>query len=263
MFPAEVFTEYLIGSVNKVNPRYRLSVQSANLSLPFGVRFQQADLFLKETPDMEVFSADSLRISPEIWSFLKGQSGFVFNCNAYGGNLKGWFRFPNNGIMHPFSASIKLKDVLIEDYTYFSVLIRRNSTGVLSGVVMYDGLTDGTGEVNLKITDGRLELQEPFFNLDSVEFEELLIKLALKEQKIDLSHVKLKGQEIQGTLSGTIRLNRDFPESSLDLKGTMEITSSFFKGGMKNSDIARFQEEPLKLPFVIYGTIREPKFKLT
>ena len=83
-----------------------------------------------------------------------------------------------------------------------------------------------------------------------------------KEQKIELSHVKLKGRKIQGTLSGKIRLKRDYLKSSLDLKGTIELFSALFTSETGNSDAAEFHRKPLKFKFTIYGTITEPKFKL-
>ncbi len=261
-FPSDAFRDYLITSVNTMNPRFQFSVEDARPSLPFGVKFRQAELSLKEDPDLRLFIAESLMIRPEIWSFLKGKSGFIFSCDAYGGNLRGHLRFSENGFTPPFSTSIKLKDIIIDDYSYLSALIGRNSSGVLGGAVTYKGLTDGTGEANLKITDGSMELLEPFLNLDAIEFDELLVKLVLKKQKIELSHVKLKGRKIQGTMAGTIKLKRDFLKSSLDMKGTVELLTTLFNSDTGNPDTGELTGEPLKMPFAVYGTITEPKLEL-
>ncbi len=262
-FPSEDFRDYLISSAGRADPRFLLSIEDARLSLPFGVKFLQAELSLKEKPDMQFFIAESLMVRPEIWSFLTGESGYIFNCHAYGGDLRGHLRFAENGIQPPFSTSIKLKDISIDDYNCLSVLTGCNASGILDGAVTYKGLADGTGEANLRISGGTVELLEPFLNIDIIEFDELLAKLSLKAQKIDLSHVKLKGREIQGTLTGTIRLNREFLKSSLDLKGTIELLSGLFKGNTGNPAGTGGNKEPLTFPFTIHGTIMEPKFKLT
>jgi len=259
LFPSDVFRQYLITTANTANPRFRVSAEDARLWLPFGVKFHQTQIFLKEMPDMEIFHAERLMIRPAIGSLLKGRSGFVFDCNAYEGNLSGDLQFSKKGITSPFSTSIKLEKVSIGDYNYLSVLTRRNLSGILDGRIIFRGLTDGTGEADLKITDGGVELKEPLFNLESINFDELDIKLVLRDQKVELSHVKMRGREVQGVLAGTIRLKRDLLKSGLDLRGSIEMGGDLFKGSMGNAETSR----PLKLPFVIQGTIMEPRFRLT
>ncbi|OQX64825.1 MAG: hypothetical protein B5M55_05400 [Desulfococcus sp. 4484_242] len=79
-------------------------------------------------------------------------------------------------------------------HAYLSSLTGQNTGGILDGTVTYHGLINGTGEANLKISSRRIELPEPFFNLDAIEFAEARIKVVLGNRRIEVPHVKLKGR---------------------------------------------------------------------
>lgn len=260
-FPAEAFKDYLKTAVSREYPELELSVGGARPCLPFGVKFSQTELTLKENPVARIFISKSLKIRPAIGSFLRGNPGYVFHCNAYGGRLNGDFRFAKDRSGPLFSASVKLRDIHLDDLQYLPSLLGQNASGILGGVITYRGLTDGTGEAHLKISDGNVVLQEPFFNLEVINFNELMVKLALKQRTLEVSHAKMKGPEIQGTLIGTIGLKKDFLKSILNLKGTIEILSALFQSSENESDVARFLKEPVKIPFRVRGTIQKPNFK--
>jgi len=206
-------------------------------------------------------------IRPAIWSLMQGKSRYRFNCRAYGGNLIGSLQFSENSMKPRFSTSVELTNINIDDFTIPSTVIGFDSTGTLDGTISYSEqtylLADGTGEANLNILNGKITLFEQFFNLDSIDFDELLIKLSLRDQKIELSHVKLKGPKIQGTLSGSIRLKTDFLKSGLDLTGTIELLDALFEIEKGRLDTAKLPRQLMQLPFTIHGTIAEPKFNFT
>ena len=261
-FPSDAFRNHIQASASRKNPQLLLSVGNARLSFPFGLKLLQTELSKKINPDMRLFMADSLLIRPEIWSFLRGN----FNCRAYDGDLMGHIHFLEDGLPPSFSVSIKLKDICIDHYAPLAALIGRNAKGILCGTVTYSGqdnlLKKGAGEANLRISEGSVNLLQPFLQLESIDFDELRAKLVFKNQKIDVSHVKLEGREIQGTLSGTIRLRKEFLKSGLDLKGTIELLPAAFLNGENGAlDTEMFSEQALESPFTISGTIAKPRFK--
>ena len=267
-FPSDAFRDYLQATAGRAGPRYLLSIGEVRPSLPFGLKFLQTELAPKENPDMSLFTADSLVIRPQIWSFLQGNPGYCFDCLAYDGALKGCARFEKRGVKAPFTTSIELKDISIDNYAFLPALIGRGVKGTLGGTVTYRGqsnlFAEGTGEANIKISDGKVEFLLPVLSLESIDFKELLLRLVLEKQKIDLSHVELKGRDINGTLSGSISLKKEFLESDLDIKGMVEPLAAFV-GGLKGAlNIIPFSEHVLKkgrLYFSIQGTLTEPEFK--
>ncbi len=103
-------------------------------------------------------------------------------------------------------------------------------------------------------------------DVEAIEFDEILIKLALQNQRVDLNHVELKGREISGTLSGTINLKKDLLKSSLDLSGSIEPFADFFKSLTGTRDTMKLFQQRLKrgrLLFTIRGTISNPRMRFT
>jgi len=267
-FPSDAIEDYLQATVDRVNPRFVLSVDNISPSFTFGLKFLKTKLSFQANPDNILFRADSILIRPTIWSFLQGKFKYCFKCLAYDGVLKGCVNFQKNSIEAPFTALIELKDISIGDYDNLPGMIGRHIKGVLDGTIIYSGqynvLIDGIGEADLRISNGLVELIRPILNFESIDFNELWIKMILKKQKISLTHVELKGRDIHGTLSGIVSLKKEFLKSSLDLRGTIEPFADFFKGLMGTRDSIKFFKQRIKrgrLSFIIQGTLEEPTIK--
>jgi type II secretion system protein N len=240
-------------------------------SFPFGVKFLKSKISLKEHPYTSLFISDSLLIKPALMDFIKGKSKYVFDCLAYGGEIKGFVHLTNNGKEAPeapFATSFELKNIRINDYEYLSTLIGRKVKGLLGGVVTYNGqwnlLINGIGEANLRISDGSVELLQPVFSLESVAFDDIWIRMVLEKKKIKLTRVDMDGKEIKGTLSGTIALKNKFSESRLVLRGNIEPLAGFFKNDEGSADILKLFKRRLKrgkLSFIIRGTPADPKIR--
>ena len=225
---------------------------------------------MKDMPDRVILRTDSLLLKPQLWSFLRGRSEYRFHCLAYKGDLIGWVYFKKDRTKGFIDTEIELRNIRVVDYAYLSHLIGRHVEGTLGGTLSYTGrynpLMDGSGEANLRLSHGRVELLQPFLTLESIDFNEMKIEIVLKKQKIDVTRLELKGQELHGTLSGTITLNEGFAKSRLDLRGTIEPFAAFFKSAAGTPDTLKLFKQRLKggsIPFVIHGTLGEPKIEFT
>jgi type II secretion system protein N len=267
-FPSDALRDYLQIRANSLDTPLSLSIGRIKPWPSFGLKLGQTEISLKDQPNIKLFRADSLLIRPSIWSFLQGKFKFSFNCLAYDGVLKGCAHFIENSIKAPFTASIELKDISIGDYGNLQGLISRHVKGNLGGTIIYSGqyntLINGTGEADLRISKGQVKLSRRILNFKSIDFNELWIKIILKKQKINMTHVELKGRNIHGTLSGAISLKKEFMKSSLELRGTIEPFTDFFKGLTGTRDTMKFFKQRLKrgrLSFIIHGTLAEPIIK--
>lgn len=269
-FPSDAFCEYLEATAEKVAPPLLLSVENVQPSLSLGLRFLGTELSLKKDPHISLFNAESLLIRPEIWSLLKGEFEFCFDCLAYSGDVKGCVHLGEHGIKGPFSTSIELQDLRIDDHAHLSSLIGRDVKGVLDGTITYRGqgnlLIAGTGEADLRISEGQIELLEPILGGEPIDFDELRIKMVIKNRRIDLRDVELMGRALQATLSGSIRLKTELLESNLNIRGTIEPLAGFFESvkGSSYTNTLRFLRQRLKkgkLSFIIHGTLNNPGFR--
>jgi type II secretion system protein N len=270
-FPSDALEDYLQSAADEINPRYHVLVGKVRPSFPFGVKFQKTRVSLRENPGTNLFTAESLLIKPRLWSLLKGESEYGFDCFAYGGDIKGSFHFSDNGgeaSGRPFKTSMELRDIRINDYEYLFTLIGRNVKGLLGGSITYSGqdslLINGAGEANLRISDGSVELLQPIFSLKSVSFDDVWIKMILAKTKIKLTRVQLEGREIKGTLSGTIGLKQDISKSRLALRGSIEPLEGFLKGENGAPLMMKLFQRRLrkgKLSFVVRGTPADPNIR--
>ncbi len=269
-FPSDALAGYLRTRINKFNAPLSLSIDRIKPWPPFGLKFGQTGISLKDRPGIEIFRTDSLLVSPEAWSFLKGKRKYRFKCLGYGGSARGCISFDENSTAAPFTTEIALENIRIGTLRYLKDLIGRDVDGILSGTISYSGqgkdLMAGTGEASLKLLEGRVELLFPILSLGSIDFHEVSMDMALKGQNINLTRFDLKGPQVRSTLSGTIGLKRDLGRSTLELKGRIEPFASIFKnaGGLRNT--MRLLGKGLKkgaFSFIISGTIREPKIRFT
>jgi type II secretion system protein N len=267
-FPSDAVQDYFRARALGADPPLALSVDNIGPSIPIGLKFTNARVTLQNSPNRVILEADKLLIKRRLWSLLWGKSQYSFYCMAYEGDMRGKISFdkvPDGGLM---DTEMTLEGLHVEDYPYLSHLIGRPVEGTLGGTISYSGpnnsMLAGSGEAQLNLSDGRMELLEPFLTLKSIDFSEMKIDMALKEQKIDITRLALKGQQLQGSLSGTVTLARDVENSTLNLKGKIQPFAALFKNAEAvQNTVALFKERLTEgtLSFEIYGTLKEPSIK--
>jgi len=261
---------YLEAAVARANPSLLLSVEKVAPSLPPGLEIMKIKLSLRERPKDVLLSSAKISIRPELLSLLQGDPKYAFDARAYKGKAQGTLHLMGNDRNAPFTTQIQLKDIDIGECAYLTSLIGHRIGGILGGTLTFSKrsnlLIDGTGEANIRVLDGRVVLSEPILSFEKVKFTELSIKMALKDQKIDLTQVALKGREVKGTLSGTIGLKRQISRSTLDLRGKIEPLAGFLQGIGGDLNTMRYLKQYLKKgsrSFTIKGTFGRPIFRLT
>lgn len=267
-FPSDAYRDYFQTITNNINPQFLLLIEKIHPSFPFGLNLLRPKLSLRADPNIRVFIAENLFIRPDLRSFLKEESIYYFDCLAYDGDLKGNIRFTKTGTKTPFSTSIELENICIDDFSRLSDLIEGNIRGILGGSITYGGnynfLIDGIGEANLRISDGHMEFLYPILSFKSIDFDEILIKMSLGNRAIDIASVELKGQVIHGALSGTVSLKKEVSQSRLNLKGTIMFLASLDE---RNKDAFETLGPFLKnlkrnrFSFIIQGTLTEPRLR--
>jgi len=267
-FPSEAVQGFLQARVEKANPQLALSLEKVSPSVTLGLKFQAPQLFLKTAPQKSIFKADRLHVRPTLLSLFRDQWTFCYSALAYNGAFKGCTSIAKEKNGAPFQTSLVLKDVPMGGDNPLKEIIGRNLEGVLNGTVTYEGRSDslirGTGEIDLRLSEGRMELVQPILNLDGIGFHEVLIKMTLNNRKLNLTRVALRGTNMNGTLTGVVNLNNDISRSSLNLRGTLEPFANFIKDLTDSPDTVRLIRERLKrgkITFVIRGTIGDPNFR--
>lgn len=269
-FPSDLILDYVRTTAQRIDPGLHLSIKEVSPSFPLGLKCIQGELSPRPDSDKAFFKADSLLIRPEILSFVQGKYRYHFDVSAYDGGVKGNILFTTHNFQAPFTTAVEVKDIFIGNNALLQGAIGRYLEGILSGTITYKGqswyLRDGEGEADLRLSNGRVELLQPILSLEAIEFDEILIKLALQNQRVDLNQVALKGREISGTLSGTINLKKDLLKSSLNLSGSIEPFADLFKSLTGTRDTMKLFQQRLKrgrIRFTIRGTLSNPRMRFT
>lgn len=267
-FPSEALQGFLQARIEKINPQLSFSMERVSPSFTFGLKFLEPELLLKTTPQKPIFKADRLLIRPSIGSLFRDEWTFCYKALAYKGVFEGCTSVAKEKKEAAFQASLVLKDVPMGADNPLKEFIGRNLEGVLNGTITYKGqsksLIRGTGEVDLRLSEGRMELVQPIMSLEGIGFHEVLIKMTLNNRKLNLTRVALRGTNMNGTLTGVVNLNKEISRSSLNLRGTLEPFADFIKDLTDSPDTIRLIRQRLKrgkITFSIRGTLAEPNFR--
>ena len=269
LFPSRDVKDYLEARAEDSGIPVHISIGDISPSLAFGLNLRATELSHQAAPDKVLLRADRLFVRPGLWSYLQGKMKVCFDGHLNDGFLEGCVQFNENDPETPFSTSMTLKDILLGEFENLADLIGRHVEGSLGGSFAYDGkiesLMEGTGEADFRLSNGRIELQRPILDFNSVDFDEVWVKLTLKKRRIDLTHMELKGPNIYGTLTGTISIRREFMDSGLNLKGTVDPSQSFLEGSEGASVTVKLLGQSLgdgPLSFRVRGTLKNPRFDL-
>jgi len=266
LFPSDAVRDYLQVKARNLNPPLMVSIDRIKPWPLCSLKFGHTEISFLDKPNRKLFRADSLLLRPGAGSFIRGDHRWCFRCVAYGGRIKGCTNFDNSDMAGRLKAEIEFDTIRIGTYELLKDLTGRYVDGTLTGTISYSGqrerLLSGAGEANLKFVNGRIELLSPVLTLESIEYNEIAINMALKRGTVNLIRLQLEGPLLKGTLSGSIRLKEQLAKSSLDLKGTIEPFAAFFKKAEGTQSTLKYFRKMLRkgaLSFRIRGTLAQPK----
>jgi len=265
-FPAAEVGDYLDRSVKGMNPDLSLTAAMIKPWPPVLLRLTNMKV-MRAGVDVPLIVADSLVAGPQLRSLVQGKSVYFFKGEAYSGEFNGRLQrqedAPSLG-----SAALTFSGIDLAKYKYLPELLGRQLGGILTGSVDYHSdsgrLLDGEGRTKLRVLDGRVELLQPLFGLDAVGFNDLNVDAALANGVLT-ANMKLDGPELQGTMSGTIRMVADVGQSRLAFKGTIEPLDQLYQQYPQAAAAFNMLKKKMKngkYSFAISGTVQQPKFSI-
>ena len=268
-FPSKSVQAYIQSQAEERIPKSDLSIKKVSLSLPFGLKLYQARLTPKQDKKGLRLTFDSVTIQPAFWSMIKGERGYHFKGQIYGGDVEGFIAFIKNKSAPPYSVNMILHRIDFKINQLMPGMVDRDLEGILDGTVQYmaknNNLYDGTGEANLTFSKGKTDVKLAFLDQDAVRFDQLVIRCELKNRRLTLGQMELNGPGLNALISGNINLNREFFMSRLNLKGEIEPLPELFQKLSNNPSTVEFLKKSLKsgkLTFAVSGTIDEPRMRI-
>lgn len=248
-FPGEALTDY-VKAVAAQYPGPLLSIDKIGPSFPPGLAFANVTIIDRVHPDATI-RMDDLNVRPGGFSLLRGRLTILLAAKGYGGEAMGRVDFSRLfSLGGPLVAGATLRDVRIEKCAWLQEALARQVTGTLQGTVSFSGtmeaLNNLTGNVDFTLTNGVYPLIDGFLDIKKIDFSKIEGKFAFLNGAMKITQLTLTGEKLRMSLKGNILLADEFPESRIDLNGTIELPGQGSK--------------PLTLN--ISGTIDNPKTRL-
>jgi len=245
-FPGGAVTETIKAEAARY-PGLLLSIDAARPAIPPGVMLENVTAGFRGRPEATLH-ADSLGVRPGWLSLLRGRLALVMAAEGYGGDVRGRIEFANiYSVKGPLSAEMNIREIRIEKCAWLRDALARQITGTLKGSATFSGvaesLKNGTGNIDLTLTNGTYQLLENILGFERIDFNKVDAKVSFRNGALKIAGLTLNGEKIRISLKGNILLADDFRESQIDLNGSIEIPMQGNK----------------RVTLVISGTLGNPK----
>ncbi len=268
-FPSEAVRQYLEGSASRLDPALALKIHGVQLAFPFGLKLEDTQLDLNKSPGISLFKADRFVIMPSIRVLTQRRPAIRFGCSAYGGDIQGVIAVKTFDLAGPIEADLQISGIHLGQYPLLAQWLKRQLTGAISGTFNYSGTRDnlirGSGKADFSIEEGGVQLDPPFWGIKSVDFYRVDTVMVLEKQSISLNRFDFKGKQVDANASGSIHLNPNLAQSTLNLTVTAKLLSSFLSDKAALFDAVSLFKQGLKkggFKFTIRGTFAKPRLKL-
>lgn len=248
-FPGEAFTDY-VKALTAQNPWSLLSSDTIRPIFPPGLALANVTIGDRGYPDANI-RLDDLSVRPGGLSLLMGRLTLLLAAKGYGGDATGRIDFPKLlSLGGPLNAGANLRDVRIEKCAWLQDALARQVTGMLQGTVSLSGTMEApnnmTWNADFTLTNGVFPLTDGFLDIKKIDFSKIEGKFAFQNGTMRITQLALTGEKLRVSLKGNILVADLFPESRIDLSGTIELPGQGSR----------------RLTLNISGTIDNPKTRL-
>lgn len=261
LFPSEKVKNYITFNLNKSYPGINIAIDHVKPDFPPGLRLYNVNFYMHDF----LFRSEQIKIAPGLLSLFRSKVIFFFKGGAYTGILEGKGEFTKK--RPEIMIEGKLSGMQIKEISTVKDFIGRNISGVLDGKFTYRNENESGDNLKaeLIISDGELELLTPVFKLRSVPFSRIAADLVMKNRKLQIKRCIIKGDQMNGSISGTVTLKNNPGQSYLKLSGTIKPHPTFIEKLGKDLPANLLPEKIFSKDGVrirVYGTIDKPRFFL-
>ena len=139
-------------------------------------------------------------------------------------------------------------------------------SGLLSGTISYQqSAPTPRFKGNLELTDCRVDLSNPTFGVDTIEFDRVQSELQLDNRALTIRQCEFKGKQLDASLTGNISM-LDRPGSrSLNIRGRFQPHHVFLaqiESTLPTNFLRQRKNDKGGFPFRISGALDNPRFSL-
>ena len=264
LFPADQIKNYMVFHLNKTHPEINIAIDRIKPAFPPGVRLYNVNVY--QASDA-LLILEKVKIVPDLMSFFRSNIIFFFKANTCDGIIDGKGGVTHNSSFDRVDVDATFKDVQISKIYAVQGLNSRNVSGVLEGRLTYknDKTTGEDLKATLVISDVKIDLLYPILTLDTIAFNIIESSIVVKNRRINFKQCSLKGDQMDGSIAGSIVLEKPLERSVLKLVGNIRphptLLANLGKDLPKNLIPKKFFSIN-GLPVKLDGTIEKPIFSM-
>jgi type II secretion system protein N len=256
-FPSEALRTYVGYRLSAGLPGLSVTVDDVRPSLlKAGLVLQGVRIAHGPKP---LAALEQLRIQPELLSLFQERAGYAFSGSLGGGDISGRAEIDSAGPAPKASMSARLGGILLQQIPGLRSLYGSSLSGRLDGNLS----TNEAGALNGKFTisDAQVELAAPVLDQSRFTFRTVEAELTLQNRSLLLRNGRLKGNEVEAEVSGSIALDQPQAANALNLSGRVTPQHAFLARAAGSLPAGMLRRRA-GIPFRISGPLDAPGFSL-
>jgi type II secretion system protein N len=255
-FPSEALRTHIARRVNAALPGLTVTIGEIRPSLPAAVMLKSVDIRHGDTP---VLTIERLRIAPRVQSWLRDAGRYALSGSAGGGEISGEARSEPDGAASLAGLSLRLEGAQMEKIAGLQGVYGSRLSGRLT--VELNSKEPGGLAGRLTATEAQVELAQPIFDQKTLTFRTVDAELSLQNRSLTLRSGRLRGDELDADIAGTIALDPATAPNALRLNGRL-VPHREFIARMEGKLPPNFLRRRGGLSFRLTGSLAEPGFSL-
>jgi type II secretion system protein N len=263
LFPSETVKRYVSAEISRSIPELTVAIDHVKPSFPPGILLNRVGLRLQ---DQTLFDFDRIKIRPVLSSLIGSKTSWSFDARAYSGEVRGRADVTAGTPQRQVTVDAELKNIQIRNIEAIKRLPAHTVSGLLFGTVSYQQSPPAPRlKGNLGLTDLRVDLSNPTFGVDAVEFDRVQTELQLDNRALTIRQCELKGKQLDASLTGNVSMLDRPGSQSLNIRGRFQ-PHPLFLAQIENSLATNFLRQRKSdkggFSFRISGSLDNPRFSL-
>ncbi len=255
-FPSEALREHVASRLSASLPGLNVAVADVRLSRPAGMSLRGVRVSYAEKPLAVV---DRLRVQPELMSLLQPRTVYEFSGAAGSGDISGRAEIDSTTPQPKASLNARATGVLLQQIPGLQELYGSRLSGRLDGTLTMSPTGALAGK--LSVTEAQLELASPVFAQTSFSFRTADADIAFQNRTLMLRNGRLKGNELDAEISGSIALGQTPGAGTVSLSGRLTPHPAFMAKAEGRLP-ANLLRRRTAIPFRVTGPLDAPGFSL-
>ncbi|MDH3330535.1 MAG: type II secretion system protein GspN, partial [Desulfobulbaceae bacterium] len=206
LFPADSVLVWLQGKLNTAFPSLSWNIDKLEAGFPLKLKLSDIRVNGKNEQGNQLFYIPEMHFSPDMEELvkMKKQIPIHYQMKTLDGTVAGEI-VPGKGSM--VKCSGELQNIQIGKLDEIWKKTNRNGSGKISGTFQYSGTwqnpLQGNLHADLKVSDGKISLQQQIFGLDQVNFNSMTTILSIKDKSVTFEDGTVDSRFFKVSYSGT------------------------------------------------------------